>query len=65
MATLNNQLGAEHLEIQNDLALKSISCDLTFYFLLTCSLVENEISDGGAVALAGYVSTTNTLQQFR
>ena len=29
------------------------------------SLVENEISDEGAIALAGYVRATNTLQQFR
>ena len=34
-------------------------------FLLCTSLVENGICDSGAMALAGYVSATNTLKQFR
>jgi len=34
-------------------------------FLIYTSLVENGISDSGALALAGYVSATDTLKQFR
>lgn len=30
-----------------------------------CSLVENAISDSGAKALTGYLSTTNTLTEMR